>query len=432
MAYIMKEQSKAEKNTWVNRMRALLPDYIGFICCVAICLIVCGIALYAFHNTFQWKISYPADHSIWGLYGDFIGGVLGTLVAIFSVYYLIRTLREQQEANKKVSDNYKDVAEVYQVQQFDNNYQHLITLYQEAIAGYKHNNDETGRKALKIKICDLYNKEFDHTINYRMRVKAASSLFEKEFYIPNRVDAAVHFRVLYQIFNLIDSSELDERKYKAKYAKLVRSQIDEDELVLLRYNCWCKYGEKMRILINHYNLLKHLPPLSLLEFKYWHDNIVTDIASQNALDTELIAQRKWIIEKVSDSRPNGKQMFSTIISPRYELIISITADKKTFTYRLIRHEDTYASMSIDAAFDSLGDIHTINFIKDFMHEVFEFSNFEIFNKSADIKYTGRAISKDEDRMTTSFEVLLESKLPMCLRYSDYINGIQESSPERMS
>ena len=428
----MKERNKAEKNTWINRMRDLLPDYIGFICCVGICLIVGGIALYAFHNTFQWKISYPADHSIWGLYGDFIGGVLGTLVAIFSVYYLIRTLREQQQANEKVSNNYKDVAEVYQVQQFDNNYQHLIKLYQEAIGGYRHN-DATGRRALKIKINDLYNnKKYDHTINYRMRVMAASLLFEREFYIPNRVDAAVHFRVLYQIFNLINNSELDERKYKAKYAKLVRSQIDEDELVLLRYNCWCKYGEKMRVLINHYNLLKHLPPLSLLEFKYWHDNVVTDIASQNALDTELIAQRKWIIEKVSDSRPIGEKIFTAVISSRYELIISITNNKKTFLYKLIRHEDISASMSVDSAFDSLGDIHTINFIKDFMHEVFEFSNFEIFNKSADIKYTGRAIIKDEDRMTTSFEVLLESKLPICLRYSDYVKGVQESSPERMS
>jgi hypothetical protein len=179
-------------------------------------------------------------------------------------------------------------------------------------------------------------------------------------------------------------------------------------------------------------LLKHLPPLSLLEFKYWHDNVVTDVASQNALDTELIAQRKWIIEKVSDSRPTGKQVFTAAISPRYELIICVTDNKKTFSYRLIRHDNAYTTMSIDSAFDSLGDIHTINFIKDFLHEVFELSNFEIFNKSADIKYTGCAINKDEDRMTTSFEVLLESKLPMCLRYSDYIKGIQESSPEKMS
>lgn len=426
----MKEQNKAKKNTWINRMRALLPDYIGFICCVFLCIVVGGLALYAFHNTYHWKISFSADHSQWGLYGDFIGGVLGTLVAIFSVYYLIRTLREQQQANEKVSDNYKDVAEVYQVQQFDNNYQHLIKLYQEAIGGYKHNN-ATGRSALKNKIYELYNNEFDHTVNYKMRVMSARSLFEREFYIPNRVDAAVHFRVLYQIFNLIDNSELDERKYKARYAKLVRSQIDEDELVLLRYNCWCKYGEKMRLLINHYNLLKHLPPLSLLEFKFWHDYVVTDIASQNALDTELISQRKWIIEKVGDSNPATEQIFTKVISPRYELIIRVADSKKSFLYQIIRHEDVYGMMAIDNAYDSLGDTHTVNFVKDFLHEVFEFSNFEMFNKSADIKYTGRTINKDEDRMTTSFEVLLESKIPMCLRYADYLSGVQEASPEKM-
>lgn len=426
----MKEQNKAEKDTWINRMRDLLPDYIGFICCVVICLIVGGIAIHAFHNTFQWSISYPADHSQWGLYGDFIGGVLGTLVAIFSVYYLIRTLREQQQANEKVSINYKDVAEVYQVQQFDNNYQHLIKLYQEAIGGYKYG-EAIGRRALKLKICELFDKGFDHTVNYKMRVMSASSLFEREFYIPNRVDAAVHFRVLYQIFNLIDCSELDERKYKAMYAKLVRSQIDEDELVLLRYNCWCKYGEKMRMLINHYNLLKHLPPLSLLEFKYWHDCIVTDDASRNALDTELISQRKWIIEKVSDSKLNENQIFNVIISSRYELIIRIADNRETFLYRFIRHDDAPAITAIDFAYDALGDTHTVNFIIDFLHEVFEFSNFKIFNKLADITYTGHTVTRDKDRMTTSFEVLLKSKLPMCLRYSDYVSGIQETSPEKM-
>ena len=427
----MKEQNKAERDTWINRMRDLLPDYIGFICCAGVCLVVSCIALYAFHHTYKWGSSFPADHSQWGLYGDFIGGVLGTLVAVFSVYYLIRTLREQQQANERVSINYKDVAEVYQVQQFDNNYQHLIKLYQEAIGGYKHDN-AIGRSALKLKIGVLSGKEFDYTVNYKARVMAARSLFEKEFYIPNRVDAAVHFRVLYQIFNLIDSSELDERKYKARYAKLVRSQIDEDELVLLRYNCWCKYGEKMRILINHYNLLKHLPPLSLLEFKYWHDCVVVDEASRNALDTELISQRKWIIEKVSDSRLNGEQVFNSKISSRYELTIQILNSKKTFSYRFIRHEDAPVTSAIDSAYDSLGDTHTINFIIDFLHEVFEFSNFEIFNKYADIVYTGHAIVRDKDRMTTSYEVQLESKLPMCLRYSDYVSGIQETSPEKIS
>lgn len=188
----------------------------------------------------------------------------------------------------------------------------------------------------------------------------------------------------------------------------------------------------MRMLINHYNLLKHLPPLSLLEFKYWHDYVVTDETNWNALDTELISQRKWIIEKVSDSQPDKEQVFKVRILSRYELIVQIMNDKKTFLYKFIRHEDTPVTTAIDSAYDSLGDTHTINFIIDFLHEVFEFSNFEIFNKFADIVYTGRAIIKDKDRMTTSFEVLLESKLPMCLRYSDFVSGIQETSPEKNS
>ena len=115
-----------------------------------------------------------------------------------------------------------------------------------------------------------------------------------------------------------------------------------------------------------------------------------------------------------------------------QITIAIANNKKKFSYRFIRHENIPTTMAIDSAYDSLGDIHTINFTIDFLHEVFEYSNFEIFNKSAEIVYIGCPISKDKDRMTTSFEVLLESKLPMCLRYWDYVNGVQETSPVKMS
>lgn len=427
----MSVENKARKNTWVNRMKDLFPDYVGFLCCVIIVLVVCIITLVLFLRDTEWSIFMPVDRIGWGVFGDFIGGLLGTLVAIFSVYYLIRTLRAQQEANKNVTDNYKDVAEVYQVQQFENNYQHLISLYKEAISGY-HQGDFIGRGALKEKMKLLSKKDFDHELNYKTRVLRASFLFEKEFYIPNRVVAAVHFRVLYQIFNLINSSDLDQKKYKAKYAKLVRSQIDEDELLLLRYNCWCKYGEKMRELINRYNLLKHLPLLSLLEFQYWHDKVILDEISQNAIDTELIAQRKWIIENFSNTVMNTDKCYHSIISPKYSLTIKVSNNKKSFSYVLIRCDNVENSLSIDDAYDMLGDLHMNNFIQDFLHEVFECSNFEMYNKLANIRYREIPIVRDKDKMMTFFEIQLNSDLPICLRYTEYLIGGHEVSPQKLS
>ena len=420
--------NKIKRNTWVNRICELLRNYIGIISCLFIFLI--GVIFITLVLLMKIDIIFidSIDDTLWGYYGEFIGGLLGTIVSIFNVYYLIRTLREQQSANEKVSKSNKDIAEVYLVQQFENNYQHLISLYKDAISGYKDDN-LIGRGALKKKIDKMYNLYDDYERNYNTRMMNAISLFEENFYIPNRVAAAVHFRVLYHIFFLIDSSELDSKKIKTKYAKLVRSQIDEDELVLLRYNCWCKCGEKMCQLVNHYNLLKHLPLLSLLEFKYWRNYVITDVKCQNAMDTELIAQRKWIRDNFNTQESSRECKLR--ITDRYEVEINIFNNKQNFSYTLIRHDNVISTYSVDNAYDLLSDVHPINFIKDFLHEVFEYSNFSIYNKEADIMYTDEGIMKDCDRMTTYFKVNLKSKLPMNLRYEDYIKGSSEESPTRI-
>ena len=68
------------------------------------------------------------------------------------------------------------------------------------------------------------------------------------------------------------------------------------ELVLIRYNCWRKVGENLQPLVAKYNLMKHLPILSLLEFKRYIQkgggSIPTD--SVELVNDELILWRREI------------------------------------------------------------------------------------------------------------------------------------------
>ena len=116
---------------------------------------------------------------------------------------------------------------------------------------------------------------------------------------------------------------IDEAKVsdalKRRYAKIVRCQLSEDELLLLRYDALTINGSKMRSYINRYNLLKHLPLTKLLEFAYWQSKLKPQEC--NELDTMLITLSKGIKEIFV---ANDKDIFNCPInSNRYSIVAKI-------------------------------------------------------------------------------------------------------------
>jgi len=366
----------------------------------------------------------PANHEQWGQYGDFVGGVFGTVVAFVSVYYLVRTLKEQQAANLTVSENNSLVAHMHTIQQIENNFQKLLQLYNKAVGDYAFDN-EKGKKALEKWVSKLQGRPIDYTTNYRSRLNESLALFDEEFYIPNRVCAAVHFRVLYQFFNVNESSVLS-KDAKIAYAKLVRGQIDEDEMLLIRYNCWSPNGRKMRPYVNHYNLLKHLPILNLLEFWYWRQNIFTDKVYRNAIDTELIAQRKWIKENFPDY---PDRLVESVLSEKYKVKINWTEDKKRFTYTISRNRGCASSSTLDKALDLLQIDHTTDFFADFLRELFCYSNFGLFNSEEDLTFVKKDVKFDDDRQLEICEIDVLSKTELALNYEASNSRTPDESPE---
>ncbi|KAB7613731.1 hypothetical protein F9L33_10175 [Amylibacter sp. SFDW26] len=75
-------------------------------------------------------------------------------------------------------------------------------------------------------------------------------------YDGNTDDLGGYFRIIYNIIKYVHTSEIPNKKF---YTNIVRAQLSESELVLLKYNLSTPLGEKFILYVNEYDLLKHCP-----------------------------------------------------------------------------------------------------------------------------------------------------------------------------
>lgn len=402
----IEEQSKSKWDKTIDH----LAEYWYLYTCFGLALIAA--VFFMVHR--YYSATEIIDGSLWGQYGDFVGGVIGTLVSVLSVYYLIKTLKEQQLANKKVAENNDEIAKVYKLQQFDSNFSVLYKMYKSTLELYKSDSKE-GREALMDMSKKLF-EEFEPLSTYADTKKEAQQKFDEKFYIPKRDVAAVHFRTLFRLFDLIHNSPIEESK-KVLYAKMLRSQLCEEELLLLRYNCHCHYGAEMRKYVNIYNLLKHLPLMSLGEFRAWR-TFLNDENAINRIDTEFIALRKHIFNVIKATSPilKTKQIH---YSPRYNMVITAATDNKsvelclTFGNEKSKVTDT---ASIDGTFDKFTKDQLQNLFSDFLYELFVYSNFAEYNKPEVVNIEKSATEHTSSKQTSVRLVVTKNNYPLTLSY----------------
>ena len=324
------------------------------------------------------------DNAVWGHFGDFIGGVIGTLISYISIRLLIRNLREQMKANKQQADSNTQNAKVYELQQFNEMFKLLYGQYQDTILSYRHGNN-TGRKAMS----DITNDIKQHAANirentYQEREERSLSIFDG-YYVTYHDVAPVHFRIIYRIFQLIDEANISEDQ-RRDVAKIMRCQLSEEELFLLRYNCKSLYGAKMRVYMNRYNLQKHLPLLSLLEFSPYK-YALSDDKQRNRLNTELSVIRKNVRD-LFIRQDNEPKIFEKIYTKRYRIKIEVSADNKQFEIEIIKNENHVVSLTdtdIDVVLERLGHDKIRTLLYDLICEIFVYSNFSLYNKIVDLK-----------------------------------------------
>ncbi|MBS3797131.1 putative phage abortive infection protein [Pseudoalteromonas sp. BDTF-M6] len=263
---------------------------------LALWLLVILIPLIVF---FLWKnnysISAPIDDGKFGTFGDFVGGVLGSVWSLCGVLLFYNALKEQRadfQTNRTALDKqvdalktqseefklqrqefslqreelkqsrnvFKEQSKTLMQQRLDSIYFSLLDLYNTVVSELN-NNCPSGNYFKELRT-ELYAQTLGnaHLIN---DYKTSNDIYLGVFY-SKKEELTHYFRLVYRIIKTIDDSEIDDEE-KFIYIKILRSQLSENELLALYYNSHSYYGENSYKLILKYNLLKHLPSISKLE-----------------------------------------------------------------------------------------------------------------------------------------------------------------------
>lgn len=357
--------------------------------------------------------------------GEFVGGVIGTILTFLSVIILTITFIQQKkvtEANIKQQD----------IQRFNDMFYELLRLYREQVESLSLENYEVkkigkGEEKIVYKGKDFFNwhkkdlkkRMYKQIIDkiYRDITKEEKVIFEVnkkelteedlkrkitevmsenkeihkynnnrirelyiDFYVENRDKIAPYFRTLYRILDLIHTSPLlgDSEDEKQAYSKILRAQLTESELFFLRYNAkYIMYGENLIKYINHYNILKHLPVFELLNFQIFRND------KNNSKDEERVNE---IFYKVCKALREGQDGYLDFDSEKYK--IKIEGKEGDTEIKIIYEIHKKGKKRLDdeyfIAFRRIRKYKKGVLFEYFMEEIFKDSNFREYNEGADI------------------------------------------------
>lgn len=293
---------------------------------------------------------------------------------------------ETQETNKKIiqqNELLKKQGEQHlyweRLSQFDTQFNTLLSLYEDSLNDYQNDEKQCGRKALNQKVSSyIASTTFDNSDGYTKRVQAASNKFNG-FIIKHRTLINAHMRLFYQLLILLDSPYLED-SYKVTYLKILRSQLTDEELILIRYNCLTKRGQKMQMPVFRYNILKHLPLLDLFEFKKYRQCLTHQQA--NLLSDELIFWKKNICFLFRKNAYEEEFLnFEKRFAKRYSVSIKVSADKKNYDF-LLKKAPRLAGRNyepMNPVLDKFSDEDLENLLVDFHTEIFRHTHFRMFS-----------------------------------------------------
>lgn len=247
-------------------------------------------------------------------FGDFVGGLIGSIWALAGVILFYVALSEQRKdfsTNRKVLNAQTDAlkqqirefelqreelsetrkvfkiqSDTLKIQQFESTFFNLLNLHHQIVSttdlvSYEAKDgpavrrvrtliEEGGERIITTGRDTFVKFRKGLETEYRKTTRNDSENDEfyivtkayKNYYIKHQSDLGHYFRNLYHIFKFIDKSDILN---KSRYTSLVRAQLSNDELVLLFYNSISENGsEKFKPLIEKYHLLKNINKSTLI------------------------------------------------------------------------------------------------------------------------------------------------------------------------
>lgn len=202
-----------KQDSWIDR---LLMNKTFYIIATLFFILVFGLIFKWQHKIHIFDDKYVVDSNLLGTYGDFIGGVLGTIFALISVLFLIRTFNQQKAVTVKNEEQIEN-------QRFNDLFFELLRLYQSEISELcgtvqKEKGNETiiinyNNKDFYDYQKELLQRTFNPTTSYEKNIQEAIKLYML-FYIKHRTKVGACFRTLYRICDLIEKTDIKEQTKK--------------------------------------------------------------------------------------------------------------------------------------------------------------------------------------------------------------------------
>lgn len=334
-----------------------------------------GITALAFSWSRAWFLfedNFVADNGLLGTYGDFVGGVLGTIFSLFSVYFMIRTFSQQREVTIRNEEQLEN-------QRFNDLFFELLHLYQSEVAElcgeyeYKEDGNIISAKYNNKDFFDFEKQKiqdvFQPTKNYESNIDKAVQAYT-EFYITNRTKVGACYRTLYRMYDLIDNHRSLKEDVKKNYLKILRAQLTESELFFLRYNAMTYYGQQFRKYLIKYHVLKHLQIFDLLEFKDWWSEL--DKRERLGINILFDGGRR-ILRRLFDYSPGAFSLKAPNDNKKY--ILEITYKKLEGLVIVITINNKVSNSMVEySGFDKLQYIEIQQLLDCYLKEIFLYSS----------------------------------------------------------
>jgi len=241
---------------------------------IIIISIICSLVLLYF-GYYTWNASNSNIEHL-GQRGDFFGGIVNPILSCVTLLGFMYTLflqrNDLQESRIQSRENLeiiKKQTENMESQSFQSSFFEIVNTYTSIVNNIRSKDPTTkeikvGKSAFNVMYSNLRRK---YRSNQRVHAKVDDiNLITASYYTIYRAhqyDLAHYFRFLYNSILYIESEPNHE-----KYIKLLRSQISNQELIILYYNCAVsKFGLKFKPLAEKHALFDNMPAI-LLEEKH--------------------------------------------------------------------------------------------------------------------------------------------------------------------
>lgn len=255
---------------------------------LAVSIIIVGATIFITNGS--WKLSSTLNETIVGQFGDFVGGLSGTLIGLVGIILYYSALKEQRKdikisqeslsfqvkaLNQQITEFqaqneeltltrriYEQQSKTMRTQQFETHFYALLNLSNTIRESLNRSSESTDfAKPLYDRLIEL--SEIQPNDSFQISRAKSREAYNKLHLDPSQ-NIGKHFRTIHEIVRMIN--ECDYLDNIDQYSSILKSQISDSEILLLYYHYGSQFGIQPNIVLK-LRILSELPRYRKIEFQ---------------------------------------------------------------------------------------------------------------------------------------------------------------------